>query len=109
MFAAADDHEIDALVRAHYTDVWTLCRTLVDQDEADDLAQETFMAAARALPGFRGESTVRSACRRRSRDESASTKSRLLPFTPAETNNSPNLAGRQPTTSRLPRTSRPAI
>lgn len=60
MFAAADDREIDALVSAHYTDVWTLCRTLVDQDEADDLAQETFMAAARALPGFRGECTVRS-------------------------------------------------
>jgi RNA polymerase sigma-70 factor, ECF subfamily len=57
---AADDHEVDALVRTHYTDVWTLCRTLVDRDVADDLAQETFMAAARALPAFRGDSTVRS-------------------------------------------------
>ena len=56
----ADDHQVDALVRTHYTDVWTLCRTLVDQDAADDLAQETFMAAARALPEFRGDSSVRS-------------------------------------------------
>jgi RNA polymerase sigma-70 factor (ECF subfamily) len=59
MFPAQDDHELEALVRAHYAEVWTLCRALVDRDHADDLAQDTFIRAGRALAAFRGESTVR--------------------------------------------------
>ena len=59
MFPAQDDHELEALVRTHYAEVWTLCRALVDRDHADDLAQDTFMRAGRALAEFRGETTVR--------------------------------------------------
>jgi RNA polymerase sigma-70 factor (ECF subfamily) len=59
MFPAQDDHELETLVRTHYAAVWTLCRALVDQDVADDLAQETFMRAGRTLADFRGDSSVR--------------------------------------------------
>jgi RNA polymerase sigma-70 factor, ECF subfamily len=59
MFPAQDDHQLETLVRTHYAAVWTLCRALVDQDVADDLAQETFMRAGRTLSDFRGESSVR--------------------------------------------------
>jgi RNA polymerase sigma-70 factor, ECF subfamily len=59
MFPAQDDHELESLVRTHYAEVWTLCRALVDQDHADDLAQDTFMRAGRTLADFRGETTVR--------------------------------------------------
>jgi RNA polymerase sigma-70 factor, ECF subfamily len=59
MFPTADDRELETLVRTHYAEVWTLCRALVDQDVADDLAQETFIRAGRTLADFRGETTVR--------------------------------------------------
>jgi len=59
MFSAADERELEALVRTHYAEVWTFCRSLVGQDVADDLAQETFIGAGRALADFRGETGVR--------------------------------------------------
>lgn len=40
-------------------EVWRLCRALVDEANAEDLTQETFLRVFAALPGFRGESTVR--------------------------------------------------
>lgn len=47
------------LVRATQGDVWRLCAHLVDPGSADDLAQETYLRAIRALPGFRGDAPVR--------------------------------------------------
>ena len=47
------------LVRATQADVWRTCAALVDAQSADDLVQETYLRAHRALPRFAGESTVR--------------------------------------------------
>ena len=46
-------------MRASYRDVWRLCAALVDEQAAEDLAQETFVRATRALQGFRGHSSAR--------------------------------------------------
>jgi RNA polymerase sigma-70 factor, ECF subfamily len=51
--------ELEQLVKATYADVWRLCATLVDEQAAEDLAQETFLRVARALHSFRGESSSR--------------------------------------------------
>ncbi len=57
---ATYDHAAAAeLVRAMQAEVWRLCRALVDDASAEDLTQETFLRVFAALPGFRGESTVR--------------------------------------------------
>ncbi|MCU0268432.1 MAG: sigma-70 family RNA polymerase sigma factor [Acidimicrobiales bacterium] len=55
-----DQQAFDALVRATQADVWRWCARLVDVQSADDLTQETYLRAARALHGFRGEGTGRS-------------------------------------------------
>jgi RNA polymerase sigma-70 factor, ECF subfamily len=47
------------LVRATQGDVWRACVALVDRDSADDLAQETFLQAHRALSRFDCRSSVR--------------------------------------------------
>jgi len=47
------------LVRATQADVWRTCAALVDTQSADDLVQETYIKAHRALPRFAGESSVR--------------------------------------------------
>lgn len=47
------------LVRATQADVWRACTALVDRDCADDLVQETYLRAHRALPRFDGRSSVR--------------------------------------------------
>jgi RNA polymerase sigma-70 factor (ECF subfamily) len=46
-------------VRATQVDVWRACAALVDAQSADDLVQETYLRAHRALPRFAGESSVR--------------------------------------------------
>jgi RNA polymerase sigma-70 factor (ECF subfamily) len=46
-------------VRATQADVWRLCANLGDRAEADDLTQETFFRAFRALPRFAGRSSAR--------------------------------------------------
>ena len=46
-------------VRATQVQVWRLCAALSDLDSADDLAQETYLRAFRALPGFQGRSSAR--------------------------------------------------
>jgi len=51
-----DADAFDALVRAHSGRVYRLlARMLGDAAAAEDVAQETFVRAWRALPGFRGE------------------------------------------------------
>jgi RNA polymerase sigma-70 factor, ECF subfamily len=57
--AGGGSRALEQLVKATYADVWRLCATLVDEQADDDLAQETFLRAARALPRFRGESSRR--------------------------------------------------
>jgi RNA polymerase sigma-70 factor, ECF subfamily len=58
--ARLGDHDArEAWVRASYRDVWRLCAALVDEQAAEDLAQETFVRATRALHGFRGHSSAR--------------------------------------------------
>ena len=48
-----------ALVRATQAEVWRFCASLVDTAAADDLTQETFLRAFKALPAFEGRSSVR--------------------------------------------------
>ncbi|TQS43597.1 sigma-70 family RNA polymerase sigma factor [Cryptosporangium phraense] len=48
-----------AFVRATQPDVWRFCASLVDVDAADDLTQETYLRAFRALPGFAARASVR--------------------------------------------------
>lgn len=52
--------DLEHLVRAYYPDVLRLAQSLLDDPaDAEDAAQETFIAAARSLHTFRGESKVR--------------------------------------------------
>jgi RNA polymerase sigma-70 factor, ECF subfamily len=46
-------------VRATQAEVWRFTAALIDPDAADDLTQETFLRAFRALPDFAGRSTAR--------------------------------------------------
>jgi RNA polymerase sigma-70 factor, ECF subfamily len=39
--------------------VWRLCAQLVSRDQADDVTQEVYLRAYRALPSFRGDSSAR--------------------------------------------------
>lgn len=54
-----DRAALAAAVRASQPDVWRLARHLVGTDEADDVTQDAFVRAWRALPAFRGESSGR--------------------------------------------------
>lgn len=59
--AAGDSAAFAALVRLHQGYLRKLLGRVCkgDQGRADDLAQETFVRAWRALPGFRGEARLR--------------------------------------------------
>jgi RNA polymerase sigma-70 factor, ECF subfamily len=46
-------------VRSTQAEVWRFAASLVDPDSADDLTQETYLRAFRALPTFEGRSTAR--------------------------------------------------
>ncbi|MCZ7527664.1 MAG: sigma-70 family RNA polymerase sigma factor [Acidimicrobiia bacterium] len=48
-----------AAIRAGQPQVWRLARHLVGPEEADDVTQETFLRAYRALPAFRAEASGR--------------------------------------------------
>lgn len=48
-----------AFVRATQAEVWRLCAALVDSGAADDLTQEAYLRAFRALPAFEVRSGVR--------------------------------------------------
>jgi RNA polymerase sigma-70 factor (ECF subfamily) len=54
-----DSDAMAAFIRDSQREVRALCAYLVDPEAADDLAQETFLRAFRALPGFRGDSSAR--------------------------------------------------
>lgn len=49
---------LDALVAAHYDRIHRLAWTLAGPEAAADLAQETFLAAVKSLPRFRGDSQI---------------------------------------------------
>ena len=60
--AAADPGDTAAMaafIRLSQPQVWSLCAYLVDEASADDLTQETYLRAFRALPSFRAESSAR--------------------------------------------------
>ena len=62
LFLAARDGDRTALlhaVRESQADVWRLASHLVAPDDADDVTQDTFVRAWRALPAFRGDSSAR--------------------------------------------------
>jgi len=48
-----------AFVRATQAEVWRFCASLVDNSVADDLTQDTYLRAFRALPSFEGRSSAR--------------------------------------------------
>jgi len=48
-----------SFIRATQREVYSLCAYLVDEDTAEDLAQETYLRVFRALPDFRKESSAR--------------------------------------------------
>ena len=54
-----DESALHAFVCATQNDVWRLCAHLGDRDAADDLTQETYLRALKALPRFRGDAPVR--------------------------------------------------
>ena len=61
LLAARDGDRIAlaAVIRRTQPEVWRLCRHLVDPDEADDVTQEVYLRAWRALPDWRAESGAR--------------------------------------------------
>lgn len=48
-----------AFARATYGDVWRFCASLEGAGSADDLTQEVYVRVLRALPAYRGDSSVR--------------------------------------------------
>ena len=55
-----DEAAFNALVREHGESVYRTALSMVsDPDVAQDVAQETFLKAYRALPGFRGDAAFR--------------------------------------------------
>ncbi|MFR9775962.1 sigma-70 family RNA polymerase sigma factor [Micromonospora sp. MS34] len=56
---AGDPGAQAAFVRGTQAEVWRFAAALVDPDSADDLTQETYLRAFRALPGFEGRSSAR--------------------------------------------------
>jgi len=55
-FQRGDEEAFDALVDRHRRRVYSLVCRLASPGEADDLSQEVFIAAYKALPSFRAES-----------------------------------------------------
>lgn len=56
---AGDEMCLAAWIRGNQREVWRFCAHLVDRGAADDLTQETFVRAWRALPDFRGDASAR--------------------------------------------------
>lgn len=61
LLAARDGDEVcfAAWVRQTQAEVWRLCAHLVDRRAADDVTQEVYVRAWRALPAFRGDASGR--------------------------------------------------
>lgn len=56
---AGDPGAQAALVRATQAEVWRFTAALVDPGAADDLTQETFLRAFKALPGYEARAAIR--------------------------------------------------
>jgi RNA polymerase sigma-70 factor (ECF subfamily) len=56
---SGDRMALHRLVRATQAEVWRFCAHLADASSADDLTQEVYLRALRALPRFRGDSSAR--------------------------------------------------
>jgi RNA polymerase sigma-70 factor, ECF subfamily len=54
-----DDVAVAELVRRTQRAVWQLCTALGSAGETEDLVQETYLRALKALPRFRGDAPVR--------------------------------------------------
>lgn len=54
-----DPVAVAALVRATQSQVWRMCAAMVDRQDADDLAQETYLRALRSLPSYEGRAPFR--------------------------------------------------
>lgn len=55
----SEPRDIAALAREHYDLVYKFCARRVGIDAAADTAQETFITAQRALPKYRGASSIK--------------------------------------------------
>ncbi len=51
--------DLETLVDLAYGPTRRLCSTLVDEQSADDLVQETFLRMAKGIRRFRGESSAK--------------------------------------------------
>jgi RNA polymerase sigma-70 factor (ECF subfamily) len=57
---AGDQAALQRLLARHQRSLYTLCRDILGHaEDAEDAVQETFLRALRALPRFRGESSLR--------------------------------------------------
>jgi len=57
--ARCGDHAaLERLVQASQPQVWRTCAHLLDCASADDMTQETYLRAVRALPAFRADASV---------------------------------------------------
>lgn len=60
-FKGGEESAFESLVRKYMKDAYTFCLHLTrDAGEAEELSQQGFVSAYRALRGFRGESTFKS-------------------------------------------------
>src|SRR6476469_4522998 len=62
LFLAARDGDRTALlhaIRTSQAEVWRVAYHLVGPDDAEDVTQDTFVRAWKALPAFRGDSSAR--------------------------------------------------
>jgi RNA polymerase sigma-70 factor, ECF subfamily len=56
---SGDRVALTAFVRATQPEVWRLARHLVGPDDADEVTQDTYVRAWKALPSFRGDASAR--------------------------------------------------
>jgi RNA polymerase sigma-70 factor (ECF subfamily) len=56
---SGDRVALSTFVRRSQPDVWRLCRHLTDRSSADDVTQQTYERALRALPSFRADASAR--------------------------------------------------
>src|SRR5262249_44582544 len=56
---SGDRVALTAFVRGTQSEVWRLARHLVGPDDADEVTQDTYVRAWKALPSFRGDASAR--------------------------------------------------
>ncbi len=54
-----DTRALSCFVEAGYQEAWRFCASLISEKEADDVCQEVFARAVKAVPNFRGDSSAR--------------------------------------------------